>query len=129
MVTILRDADNTIIGFGETPFVAGPGQTVETVEMSVEQYAARFRLSADKAAIAADGADTATVAVRVGVTPPPASVGLLVNGTPVSVPLAAGIGTLELAAETPGALVVEPADPAQFSRAGEGSLVVVAVSN
>ncbi len=128
MVYVLRDGDNAIVGFGETPFVAGPGQTVEAVETALAEYAARFRLAADRRVIAADGLDTATVTLRVGITPPPVSVSLLVNGTPVSVPLTGGVGALEIAAETPGEVVIEPADPAVYCRAGEGSLVVVAGS-
>ena len=127
MIYLLRGTDGTILGAGERDdWVPVDGQTVEALGTTLAAYARRFHLSADRTRIAADGADAALVTVRVEGSPPPAEVVLKVNGTPQPVVLAGGAGSLLLQAETPGVFVVEPADPAQYCRAGEGTLVITA---
>ena len=125
MIYILRGVDGTILGAGEKDdWVPAPGQTVEALETTLAEYAGHFRLGADRTAIRADGVEAATVTVSMGQAPAPPSVDVLVNGAPFTVPLAGGVGTLLVSAEASGALVVEPADPATFCRAGEGTLVI-----
>lgn len=127
MIYLLRGPDGAILGAGERDdWVPAGGQTVEPLDTTLAAYTRRFHLSADKTRLAADGADAALVTVRVEASPPPAEVVLRVNGTPHTVTLASGVGSLLLQAETPGVFVVEPADPALYCRAGEGTLAIEA---
>ncbi len=128
MIHVIRSATGTIKLYGEgdgSDWVLEPGETLETLDITMDEYAARFRLSVDKPTIVPDGLDTATVTVSTSL--PFSSLAVLVNGTPGNVPLTGGVGTFEVAAETPGEIVVEPADQTQFCRAGQGSLVIWAV--
>lgn len=127
MVAILRSASGTILGAGEqNDWLPAEGQTVEVLDESLEAYSERFALSADRQTIRADGVDTARVTVRAAASPPLGSVDVLVNGQPCTVPLAGGVGTLAVQAEIAGAVVVEPADPTRFCRAGRGTVVILA---
>lgn len=125
MIYVLRDANGAILSYGEKDdWQPLPGQTVTAEDVTMEQYAARFRLSADKAAIRADGVDTAAVTVSTSL--PLESVQVRVGDLVEAVALSSGRGSFQVAAETPGLIVIEPADPASFCRAGEGTLVIAA---
>lgn len=126
-IYLLKDAAGNLLSFGETPFVASGGQSVDEVAGTLSDYASRFRLSADTLTIAADGVDEATVTVHTNLDPPPANIDVAVNGVPQTVSITAGQGTLTpIVASPPGEIVVEPDDRTQFSAAGEGSLVITA---
>lgn len=125
MITILRSETGVILGAGERDdWLPVDGQTTETLDTTLLAYAGRFHLASDRASIRADGLDAATVTVSTSL--PLDSVDVLVNGMPETVPLANGVGTLTISAEVAGTLVVEPADPVQFCRAGAGTLAIVA---
>ncbi len=125
MVYVLRDVDGTILSYGEKDdWLPTSGQTVEAVTGTLAEYAARFRLSVDKPVIRGDGMDVATVTVRT--VPTQASVAVRVGDLTETLALSGGVGSLQVAAETAGLIVVTAADGAQFCRAGEGTVVIVA---
>lgn len=125
MVYILRDADGTILSYGErNDWLPAPGQSVEAVAGTMAEYAARFRLSVDKPVIRADGVDVATVTVSTSL--PLASVAVRVGGLTETLTLSGGVGSLQVMAETAGQIVITAADGVQFCRAGEGTVVIVA---
>lgn len=127
MIHILRDENGVILGYGERDgWLPAAGQAVETVDTTLAEYASRFRLSVDKPTILADGEDVATVTLSTSLTPAPPSIDVLVNGTPETVALVNGIGTLLIGAEVAGNVAVEPADPVTFCRAGEGMVTIQA---
>lgn len=66
-------------------------------------------LTVDKTAITADGVDAATVTVRAP-KPGAAAVTLLVNGSPVPVTLANGVGAVEVASLDPDTITVSVQD-------------------
>lgn len=130
MIHVIRRANGAIKLYGEgdgSDWVLEPGETLQTLDITMDEYAAYFRLSVDKPTIVPDGLDTAIVTVSSSL--PLTSLDILVNGVPANMPLSEGVGTLEIAAQTPGAIVVEPADPTLFCRAGQGSLVILAVND
>ncbi len=125
MLYILKDGGR-IVGWGETEFVTGAGQTQETFEGTMEAYAHRFHLEADKTTIEADGVDQAiiTLTSNVGISP----IDVDVNGVTVSVTLTDGVGTLPpITSLTPGVIVVKTTDETLYSAAGEGLVMVEAV--
>src|SRR5260221_4206158 len=67
-------------------------------------------LSVDKAHIAADGVDTATITVSASQSGAPVT--LVVAGTPVSVTLINAIGTVTITSADPAAISVSVQDPA-----------------
>lgn len=125
MIYILRDESGAILGYGERgDWVPAAGQTVEALDTTLDAYASRFRLRVDKPVIWADGEDLATVTLSTSVMPTPPSIDVLVNGTPETVALVNGVGTLLISAEVAGDVTVEPADRVAFCRAGEGMIIV-----
>ena len=62
--------------------------------------------------------------VRAVASPPLESVEVRVNGQVQTVPLDGGVGMLTVQADAPGAVIVEPADPTRFCRAGRGTVVI-----
>ncbi len=124
MIYILKQA-GVIVGFGETPFVLGEDQTQSMVDATMEDYAGRFRLTADKYTIQADGVDQAIVSLYSNAAP---MIDVLVNGVTVTVYLTSGTGQLPpITSEVAGTFEVKPSDETIFSRAGEGTLTINAV--
>lgn len=122
-MNILKNSDGEIIGFGEVEFNPEPGQSVEEIQATLEEFAARFRLSADKTTIDADGIDEAVVTIytNLGV----ASIDLLVNGVPVTVAIVDGVGQLDpIVGNVAGTVLVESADKTVYSAAGNGSILI-----
>lgn len=127
MIYIVRAPDGAIRTYGEGDGGAvalAEGEALEQVETTLVAYAARLRLSADRRAIPADGVDEARVRVRTN--PPLAEVALRVGGLAETVALSGGEAMLTISAEAPGVIVIEPADPAQFCRGGQGSVSISA---
>jgi len=126
MLYILKENDN-IVGFGKTPFSLVANQTQETLnDVSLNDYAGRFALSADKTSIQADDSDSATVTLSTSTAA--SSIDVDVNGVTVSVSLSDGVGVLPpITAETAGTIRIKPADETQYSAAGNGSISITAV--
>lgn len=125
MIYILRSADGTIVGVGERDdWLPTGGQTVEVCEGTLAEYSERFALSADRTTICAGSGESAQVTVRAVASPPLESVEVRVNGQVQTVPLDGGVGMLTVQADAPGAVIVEPADPTRFCRAGRGTVVI-----
>jgi len=126
MIYILKNASGHILSYGETPWALSEGQTQDALDTSMNEFAARFRLSADKTTIDADGEDEAIVTVHTSLYVP--SIDLLVNGVPVTVAIVDGAGQLDpITAETSGVVLVEPANKALYCVAGGGSVLINAV--
>ena len=125
---IVRDADGVITnaGDGNVATVAPTaGGTTEIWATDLASFLARFRLSAPRQFVAADGA-TVTVTVtcpeRAGST-----VWVAVNDAEVEVEIGAdGTGTLELDASAPTRYIVQPAENT-FAPLGEGTVIVEVV--
>ncbi len=125
MIYILRSADGTIVGVGERDdWLPTGGQTVEVCEGTLAAYSERFALSADRTTIRAGSDEVARVTVRAAASPPLESVEVRVNGQVQTVPLDGGVGVLTVQADAPGAVIVGPADPTRFCRAGRGTVVI-----
>ncbi len=124
MIWLLRNSGNEIVSFSESPFTLAAGQTQETADGTLTDYEARFVVTVDRPTIAADGVDTATVTIHaVG---GPATVDVLVNDVTETVALVGGVGSIQIGAEVPGDIHVQPADRTQHSAAGRGSLTIQA---
>ena len=145
---IWKLSDNTIASVGTTPFVLGTGETQEEIlveqqtemqgeiEVIIEtpeqallramgEYAGRLILSANKSTILAD--DTDEVIVTVQTSTAASSIDVDVNGVPVTVTITGGSGELPpITADTPGEIVIKPADETAYSAAGQGGLVIIA---
>lgn len=128
MINVVYKEDGTIKTFGAgdgADWVLEPGETLETYDMTPEEFAGRFYLIADKTQIAADGTDEAVVTLYSNAGAK--SVDVLVDELLVTVNIVSGAGTLPpIVADTPGVIVIKPADETQFCAAGNGLLTIVA---
>lgn len=128
MISIIYNPDGSIKTFAEdvSDLQLLPGETVGELPVTFEEYAARFVLSHN-------GQPCQTVFARVGDAPVQVqvsapgftSVAVDVNGTPQTVELTNGTGTLTLPTDAPGRFALSPTDSTAFCRAGWGSLLVV----
>jgi hypothetical protein len=124
MVYILKQSGR-IVGFGETPFVTGEGQTQETFDGTLAGYAGRFRLVANKTSIIANGTDEAIVTLHSNVGA--GSIDVAINDLVVVVSISNGQGTLPtITSDVAGSITVKPADETLYSAAGEGQVRIVA---
>jgi predicted aspartyl protease len=83
---------------------------LDTVATLVSSHDPVF-LNADKLSVTADGVDTATITVSAP-KPGAASVTLLVNGTPISVLMSGGVGTIQITSVDPQTITVGVQSPA-----------------
>jgi len=125
MIYVLRQ-NGHIISFGSSPFGLGENQTQDELDTTMSEYANRFKLSANKTVIQADGEDAVTVLVQTSLAVP--NMDVLVNGVTVTVPIVGGQGNLpDISADVEGVIYIEPADKTLFCTAGNGSLTIQAV--
>lgn len=127
MVYVLRNALGEIVSLSDTPFVLNEGQMQDESAGGMAEWAAVFRIRADREMILAGGGDAAAITVEVNTQPAPVSIDLEVNETIQTVPLAGGIGGFEVDAAVPGIIVIRPADRATYCAAGEGMAAITAV--
>lgn len=127
MIYIVRAPDGAIRTYGEgdgSAVALADGDSLEVRDTALAAYAARLTLTADRRTIRPDGVDEARVTVRTD--PPLSSVALLVGGLAEVIALSGGEAVLTLTADAPGVVVIEPDDPAQFCRGGQGSISIEA---
>lgn len=125
MVYVWKKANGRIVSFGELSFVVEGDDYIEEFQGSMEDYAGRFKLSADKLQIIADGQDEAIVTVSSNSGQ--ATISVNVNGVVVDVEMVGGQGQLPpITAETTGGILIKPADETVFCSAGEGLLGIFA---
>jgi len=126
MLYIIRNANNTIKTFStKADDVLANGETRETLETTMSNYADRFQLSVDKSTIQADDADQAIVTLQsnTGLS----SIDVDVNGVVETVTLTNGEGTLPaITAAVAGTITITPADLTEYPAAGGGSLTIIA---
>lgn len=128
MISIVHNPDGTIKTFADN--VADvqllPGETVEELPVTFEEFAARFVLSHNGQPCQTVFLCVGDAPVQVQVSAPGfTSVAIDVNGTPQTVELTNGSGTLTLPTDAPGRFALSPADRVAFCQAGWGSLLVV----
>jgi len=127
MVYIIRKADQTIKTFQtrDDDTFLDPGEVIEPSPLSFSEYAERLVLSLD-------GRSGETVIVPAEVKeltvhvscPGEQSVDLLINGTPETVSLTKGIGSIILSADAPGLFIIKPADQTKYCPAGQATLYI-----
>jgi len=126
MMYIIRNADNTIKTFStKADDVLANGETRETLQTAMSDYAARFQLSVDKSTIQADDSDQAIVTLQsnTGLN----SIDVDVNGVVETVALTNGEGTLPaITAAVAGTILIMPADLTEYPAAGGGSVTIIA---
>jgi len=126
MIYIIRNTDNTIKTFSNNlDYVLMDGETRETLETTMSNYADRFQLSVNKSTIQADDADQAIVTLQsnTGLS----SIDVDVNGVVETVTLTNGEGTLPaITAAVAGTITITPADLTEYPAAGGGSLTIIA---
>jgi hypothetical protein len=128
MITIVRAKDGTIKTFSErenNDYNQALEETIEHLDTTMEEYAARFMLSCNdrsgETIQVVQGSGDLLVYLRSTERPPLA---VSVNGLLETVALVNGFGTFTLSTDVPGLYIIEPADRAQFCAAGEGKLVI-----
>ncbi len=103
-----------------------PGETLEEINVTFEEFAARFTLSHNGQTCLIVYAHVGDPAVEIAVTAPGYSAASVdVNGQPQTVPLINGAGTLIIPTTAPGRFTLAPTDRHAFCAAGNGSLLVV----
>lgn len=128
MISIIYNPDGSIKTFAENvaDVQLQPGEKVEDLPVTFEEFAARFVLSHNGMPCQTVYAHVGDAPVQVQVSAPGfSSVAVDVNGTPQTVELTNGTGTLTLPTDAPGRFALSPSDGTAFCRAGWGSLLVV----
>lgn len=128
MISIVYNADGTIKNYAENndDLCLMPGESIVELPITFEEFAARFVLSHNGQPCLTVYARTGDAPVQVQVSAPGnTSVAVDVNGTPQTVELTNGTGTLTLPTDTPGRFSLTPADRVAFCQAGRGSLLIV----
>jgi hypothetical protein len=126
MIYLIRNADRTIKTFMERgdDSALQPGETLEVVNKTFIEYAARLRLSVNNRTcemVQAAIGETVTVIVQ---APGHESIDLLVNEQSVNVSLTNGEGELTLTNPIPVQFLIAPADRVNFCAAGEAVIGV-----
>ncbi len=131
MITIIRNPDGSIKTWSEFSDNAAallPGESLETVNTTFNEYSRRFTLSC-----AGHSGETLrfpcasgdlTVEVR---CPGESTASLEINGVVETLPLIDGQAALLLSTEVPGTFVLKPADTARYCPAGQAILVIEVV--
>ena len=128
MISIVYNSDGTIKTFAEdvSDLQLLPGETVAELPLTFDEFAARFVLSHNGQPSQTVYARKGDAPVQVQVSAPGFStVAVDVNGTPQTVELTNGSGTLTLPTDASSRFSLTPADCVAFCRAGGGSLLVV----
>lgn len=128
MISIVYNSDGTIKTFAEdvSDLQLLPGETVAELPLTFEEFASRFVLSHNGQPCQTVFARVGDAPVQVQVSAPGfSSVAVDVNGTPQTVELINGTGTLTLPTDAPCRFSLTPADSIALCRAGCGSLLVV----
>lgn len=128
MVAVLRNPDQTIKTFSERgeDFNLSPGETLEDVNMSFANYAARLRISAgglsgETLRVAAGSPD-----VPVTITcPGRETIPILVNDEVRDITLVDGVGSFSLPVSQPAVYILKPYEQTLYCPAGEALMVVV----
>ena len=128
MISIIRNADGTIKTYSEQPDTREnlmPGETLEFLDYTFEEYSRRLMLSlADKSGETmrvARGPGEVTVEVN---CPGEISVSLDINGMEETLPLINGKAALILSTQVPGTYIIQPADRRKYCTAGQAVLMV-----
>lgn len=130
MIYIVRNSDRTIKTYLEKgdDYVLQPGETMEGLSMSFQQYAQRLRLTAGGRGGELVRVPKAPGTVDVKVEAPlTAEITLLVNDLVETVALTGGVGTLKLGTAQAGLFVIQPFDRTTYCAAG-GALLAVEVT-
>ena len=128
MISIIRNADGTIKTYSEQPDTRKnliPGETLELLDYTFEEYSRRLMLShagkSGETIKVARGPGEITVEVN---CPGEISVSLVINGVDELLPLINGKAALILSTQVPGTYIIQPADRAKYCAAGQAVLVV-----
>jgi hypothetical protein len=131
MITIIRNPDGSIKTYAEQPDTAKnllPGETLELVDYTFEEYSRRlviscFGKSGETMQVARYSGD---VSVEVN-CPGEISVSLDINGLKETLPLINGKAALILGTEVPGTYTIQPADRVKYCAAGQAVLIIEVV--
>lgn len=128
MTYIIYNSDRTIKTYLERidDVVLQDGETFKKIDQEFEEYASRFVISCEGQTCLAIrrkvGADPVVIEIS---APGYTEVSISVAGSPQSVTLTEGKGSISLPTDSPGRYAIEPADRTLFCAAGNGSLLVV----
>ena len=131
MISIIRNADGTIKTYSDPPDtreVLAPGETLELVDYTFEEYSRRLTLAAfgrtGETMRVARGSGEITVEVN---CPEEITVTLDINSVEEALPLINGKAALILSTLVPGTFFIQPADRAKYCAAGQAVLKVEVV--
>lgn len=131
MISIIKNADGTIKTYSfppDTHNVLKPGETLELLDYTFEEYSRRLVISAygrsGETMRVARGSGEVTVEVN---CPGEITVSLDINGMAETLPLINGKSALILSTLVPGTFLIQPADRAKYCAAGQAVLKIEVV--
>jgi hypothetical protein len=128
MINVIYDPSGEIRYYVESTegLILEPGETIQEINVTFEEFAARFTLSHKGQTCQTVYAHAGDPPVEINVTAPGyASASVDVNGQAQTIPLTNGAGTLFIPTSAPGRFALAPTDRRAFCAAGNGSILVV----